>query len=127
MSSSASVSRLAQKIAKDHKPLDVLINDASIACGHGITTGAEHRGFELRIVVNNLSYFLLTFRLLPLLRKSAPARIINFSSVGQQAIGLEDIMMQHDYDSLRADRRSKLAQIMVILDLAKDLKVSDVT
>jgi NAD(P)-dependent dehydrogenase (short-subunit alcohol dehydrogenase family) len=42
--------------------------------------------FELRFAVNYLAGFLLTRLLLPRIRKSAPAGIVNVSSLGQQRI-----------------------------------------
>ena len=51
----------------------------------------------------------------------------NVSSRGQQPIDLDDVMMTHDYDDLRAYRQSKLVQIMFLFDLADQLKGSNVT
>ncbi len=128
LASLAAVNRLAREIARDHKRLDVLVNNAGVG-----PRSAEARrelsadGYELRFAVNYLSHFLLTRRLLPLITSSAPARIINVSSRGQQPIDFDDIMMTHDYDDLRAYRRSKLAQIMFTFDLAEQLRRGNVT
>jgi NAD(P)-dependent dehydrogenase (short-subunit alcohol dehydrogenase family) len=65
--------------------------------------------------------------LLPLIRKSAPARIINVSSVGQVPIDFDDLQMERHYDPFDAYRRSKLAQIMDTIDLAAELAGSGVT
>ena len=46
-------------------------------------------GHELRFAVNYLAPFLLTHRLLPLLRSSAPSRVVNVASAGQSPIDLE--------------------------------------
>src|SRR5205814_6929308 len=58
--------------------LHVLINNAGI--GSGMPDGRERResrdGHELRLAVNHLAGFLLTMRLLPLLRRSVPARVV---------------------------------------------------
>jgi NAD(P)-dependent dehydrogenase (short-subunit alcohol dehydrogenase family) len=66
-------------------------------------------------------------RLLPLLRASAPARIVNVASVGQQAIDFDDVMLERGYSGGRAYAQSKLAQIMFTFDLAERLKASGVT
>ena len=84
-------------------------------------------GYELRFAVNYLAGFLLTDLLLPLLKKSAPARIVNVSSLGQQAIDFADVMLTHGYSGSRAYCQSKLAQIMFTIDLAAELKGTDVT
>ena len=84
-------------------------------------------GHELRFAVNYLSGFLLTHLLLPTLRRSAPARIVNVSSAGQHPIDFEDVMLTRGYEGTRAYRQSKLAQVMFTIDLAEQLKDSGVT
>src|SRR5690606_26095952 len=84
-------------------------------------------GHELRFAVNYLAGFLLTHLLLPLLKKSAPARIVNVASAGQQPIDFADVMLERGYSGARAYCQSKLAQIMFTFDLAEDLRGSGVT
>jgi NAD(P)-dependent dehydrogenase (short-subunit alcohol dehydrogenase family) len=75
--------------------------------------------------VNYLAGFLLTDLLLPLL--SAPARIVNVSSFGQQALDFTDVMLTREYSGIRAYRQSKLAQILFTIDLAAELEGSGIT
>ena len=77
--------------------------------------------------MNYLAHFLLTYRLLPLLEASAPARIVNVSSMGQAPIDFADVMMERSYNPGDAYRRSKLAQIMFTIDLAAELDAANVT
>ncbi|RUW89154.1 SDR family NAD(P)-dependent oxidoreductase, partial [Mesorhizobium sp. M8A.F.Ca.ET.023.01.1.1] len=106
--------------------LDVLINNAGVGtAGDKRQTSAD--GHELRFAVNYLAGFLLTSELLPLLRASAPARIVNVASAGQQAIDFNDVMLTHGYSGVRAYCQSKLAQILFTMDLAEQLKGSGVT
>jgi NAD(P)-dependent dehydrogenase (short-subunit alcohol dehydrogenase family) len=65
--------------------------------------------------------------LLPLIKGSAPARIVNVSSVGQEAIDFDDVMLTRGYSGLRAYRQSKLAQILFTIDLARALADSGIT
>ena len=76
-------------------------------------------GFELRFAVNYLAGFVLTLRLLPLLRRSAPARIVNVASLGQAPLDFDDPMLERDYDGKRAYSQSKLAQIIFGSELAE--------
>jgi NAD(P)-dependent dehydrogenase (short-subunit alcohol dehydrogenase family) len=77
--------------------------------------------------VNYLAGFLLSYLLLPLVKQSAPARIVNVASAGQQAIDFADVMLTRGFSGLRAYRQSKLAQIMFTIDLAAELEGSGVT
>ncbi|RUX92537.1 SDR family NAD(P)-dependent oxidoreductase, partial [Mesorhizobium sp. M7D.F.Ca.US.004.01.2.1] len=81
----------------------------------------------LRFAVNYLAGFLLTSELLPLLKASAPARIVNVASAGQQAIDFSDVMLTRSYGGVRAYCQSKLAQILFTVDLAEQLKGTGVT
>jgi NAD(P)-dependent dehydrogenase (short-subunit alcohol dehydrogenase family) len=109
--------------------LDVLINNAGIGSGKpDLTTRQESRdGYELRFAVNYLAGFLLTQLLLALLRRSAPARIVNVASIGQAPIDFDDVMIEHDYSGARAYSQSKLAQIMYGFELAERLPADRLT
>jgi NAD(P)-dependent dehydrogenase (short-subunit alcohol dehydrogenase family) len=128
LGSLAEVRRLAAAVREATGRLDLLVNNAGI--GRGLEVAAREvgaDGYELRFTVNYLSGFLLTHLLLPLLEHSAPARVVNVSSLGQQAIDFGDPMLTRDYDGMRAYRQSKLAQIMFTFDLARELDGSGVT
>jgi NAD(P)-dependent dehydrogenase (short-subunit alcohol dehydrogenase family) len=128
LSSLAQVRELAAAVQRDHARLDVLVNNAGIGSRSG---GAQRRtsveGYELRFAVNYLAGVLLTRLLLPLLRASAPARIVNVASAGQSPIDFDDVMLARRYDGARAYTQSKLAQIMFTFDLAEELEASGVT
>ena len=123
------VARLADQVTEQHDRLDALVNNAGI--GSGLPDGRERQesadGYELRFAVNYLAGYALTERLLPLLRRSAPARIVNVASLGQQEIDFDDVMLTRGYDGWRAYRQSKLAQVMYTVDLAERLPAAEVT
>jgi NAD(P)-dependent dehydrogenase (short-subunit alcohol dehydrogenase family) len=127
LASLAEVRRLAGEVRKSTNRLDLLINNAGIGTvgnAPGRQTSAD--GHELRFAVNYLAGFLLTHLLLPLLKASTPARIVNVSSAGQQAIDFSDVMLTRHYSGSAAYCQSKLAQIMFTVDLADALKGSGV-
>jgi NAD(P)-dependent dehydrogenase (short-subunit alcohol dehydrogenase family) len=128
LSSLAGARQLAQAVLADHKRLDVFISNAGIGSR---TMGPERRtsadGHELRFAVNYLSGFLLAYLLLPLLKASAPSRIVNVASLGQHPVDFDDVMITRGYDGARAYSQSKLSQIMFTIDLANELKDAGVT
>jgi NAD(P)-dependent dehydrogenase (short-subunit alcohol dehydrogenase family) len=128
LSSLAETRQLAEKILADHKRLGLFISNAGIGSR---TLGAERRtsadGHELRFAVNYLSGFLLAHLLLPVIKASAPARIVNVASLGQHPIDFDDVMITKGYNGVRAYSQSKLSQIMFTIDLANELKGSGVT
>ncbi len=127
-SSLDAVRRLSEKIQADHERLDVLINNAGLGAGMRQSRREKSAdGHELRFAVNYLAPFLLTHRLLPLLRRSVPARIVTVASVGQQPIDFDNVMIDNGYDGLRAYRQSKLALVMFTFDLAEKLRESGIT
>lgn len=120
------VRRLADAVRATTDRLDILINNAGIG-STGATRQTSADGYELRFAVNYLAGFLLTYLLLPLIKQSAPARVVNVASAGQQAIDFSDVMLTRDYSGLRAYRQSKLAQILFTVDLARELEGTGVT
>jgi NAD(P)-dependent dehydrogenase (short-subunit alcohol dehydrogenase family) len=121
------VRALADAIHERHDRLDLLINNAGIW-----TDGSDERrtsadGYELVFAVNYLAGYVLTHRLLPLLERSAPARIVNVSSLAQQPIAFDDVMLEREFSASRAYAQSKLAQVLFTIDLAEQLEGTGVT
>jgi NAD(P)-dependent dehydrogenase (short-subunit alcohol dehydrogenase family) len=128
LSSLAEVRELADAVPANHGRLDVLVNNAGIgSASEGRQRRVSADGYELRFAVNYLAGFLLTRLLLPLIRSSTPARIVNVASLGQHPIDFDDVMLTQGYDGSRAYAQSKLAQIMFTFDLARELDGTGVT
>lgn len=110
-----------EAVLRDYDRLDVLVNNAGLGSSPRERVVTDD-GHELRFQVNYLSHFMLTHMWMPLLRASAPSRIVNVSSGAQQAIDFDDVMLERgQFDGGRAYAQSKLAQILFTFDLAEEL------
>jgi NAD(P)-dependent dehydrogenase (short-subunit alcohol dehydrogenase family) len=126
----AAVRALADSVRGAHDRLHLLINNAGIGTGDDgrpapRRTSAD--GYELRFAVNYLAGYLLTRLLLPTLVRGAPARIVHVASAGQYPLDFDNLMLTRAYSGMRACAQSKLAQVMLTLDLAAELRDNGVT
>ena len=110
-------------LTSEHR-IDVVVANAGIGGG---PRQESLDGHELHFAVNYLSQFLLITGLLDRLRASAPARVVLVSSLGQEPLDFDNVMLERRYDSMRAYRRSKLAQIAFGFCLAGKLDAAEVT
>jgi NAD(P)-dependent dehydrogenase (short-subunit alcohol dehydrogenase family) len=122
LASLAAVRGLAGELLAGEDRIDVLVNNAGIGTRTGRVEERElsEDGYELRFAVNHLAGFALTQRLLPIVTE----RIVNVSSLGQQAIDFDDVMLEHGYSGMRAYCQSKLAQILYTFELAPRVAVT---
>lgn len=111
-----SVALLADRVNEEYPDLQALINNAAVIRTERITT---IDGFEETFAVNYLSHFLLTYKLLDLLRKNAPGRIVNVSSMVHESgsIDFEDLQSQRSYNPSRAYAQSKVAMVLFTREL----------
>jgi NAD(P)-dependent dehydrogenase (short-subunit alcohol dehydrogenase family) len=116
------VRRLADVVLRDNQRLDILINNAGVGFVFDTTRKFSAEGHEMHFAVNYLAHYLLTKRLLPRIVASAPARIINVSSGSQTPIDFDDVMMTKGYTGGRGYAQSKLAQVMMTIDMAPALQ-----
>ncbi|XP_067091046.1 retinol dehydrogenase 11-like [Osmerus mordax] len=126
LASLQSVRQLAEDILASEERLDILINNAGVmSCPKWQTED----GFEMQFGVNHLGHFLMTNCLLDLLKKSAPSRIVNVSSLAHEKgeIHFDDINLDKDYSPWKSYRQSKLANVLFTRELAKRLKGTRVT
>ncbi|MFJ6405236.1 SDR family NAD(P)-dependent oxidoreductase [Streptomyces hydrogenans] len=122
------VGALARRIRDAEPRLDALVHNAVAGGGsRPLAREVSAQGHELRLAVNHLAPYALTRGLLPLLTASAPARVVNVASIGQEALDFDDPMFEKEYEGLRAYCRSKLALIMTTFALAEELDGTGVT
>lgn len=128
VSSIASVRAMAADVLQRTTRLDVLINNAGVMLGDRRVSAD---GYELTFATNHLGPFLLTQLLLDRLRESAPARIVNVSSMAHlrafSGMRFDDLQATSRYDTLETYGRSKLANILFTRELSKRLAGSGVT
>ena len=128
LASLSEVGEFAEAVLADQERIDVFISNAGIGSqNEGPARQTSKDGHELRFAVNYLAGFLLAHRLLPRLKASAPARIVNVASLGQHPIDFDDVMITRNYSGGRAYSQSKLSQIMFTIDLADELQGTGVT
>jgi NAD(P)-dependent dehydrogenase (short-subunit alcohol dehydrogenase family) len=123
------VRALAADVERSTEQLHVLINNAGVGTGRPDKTTRQESpdGYELRFAVNYLAGFLLTMQLLPLLRRSVPARIVLVASLGQAPLDFDDVMLEENYSGGRAYSQSKLAQITFGFELGERLLGEEIT
>ncbi len=126
LSSQAQVRRLAGEFRQRFGRLDVLINNAGAVYIRRVET---EDGLEMAWAVNYLQAFLLTHLLLDLLKASAPARIVNLSSVFHWAAppNLADLHERGLYIGWNVYARTRLASLLFTYELARRLAGSGVT
>ncbi len=93
LSAQAEVRRVASEFRQHYNRLDVLINNAGAVF---VKRELSRDGFEMTFALNHLAYFLMTHLLLDLLIASAPARIINVSSMAHTSarLNLDELQSQ---------------------------------
>ena len=123
-----SIRQCADKIKKDLKAIDLLINNAGVV---NTEYSETIDGIENTFAVNHLGYFLFTNLLLDLVKKESESRIINVSSAAHHFVkGMQwdDINYKDDFKmGLKAYGQSKLGNILFTKQLAKKLQKDGVT
>ncbi|MFK0573846.1 SDR family oxidoreductase [Endozoicomonas sp.] len=120
------VSDASQHYLNSGKPLHLLINNAGVI---NTTHETTEDGYEAMFAVNYLSVFLLTTKLLPLLKSTGnqqekKSRIVNVSSEGYRMarfIDFENINAEKGFKTFPAYGHSKLALMLFNLELAEQL------
>lgn len=126
LSSQASIRKLAADFTAKHDRLHVLVNNAgAIFMSRQVTVD----GIEATFATNHLAYFLLTNLLLETIVRSAPARIVNVSSIahGRATMRFDDLGFEKGYAAMKAYSQSKLANILFTFALARRLEGKGVT
>jgi len=113
----SSVETFADQLRAEGTPIDLLVNNAGVMAPPTRMTTAD--GFELQFGSNFLGPFALTMRLLPLVLAAPAPRVATMSS-GTAAYGrirFQDLQWEQSYSANRSYAQSKLADLMLTLEL----------
>lgn len=126
LASQASIRACAERVLAQESRLDVLVNSAGIVA---YTRRETEEGLEATFGVTYLGAYLLTRLLLPLVRQSAPARVVNVAGEFHRKARLdfEDLQLERGYDLIRAGAQAMLCKILFSFELARRLEESGVT
>ncbi len=120
LSSQRETRELAARISSRCDAVHVLVNNAGLFRSR---YQESVDGIEMQFAVNYLAAFLLTGKLLPLLRQAGEARVIGLSSGSHFAGALHwnDIGLRRRYFGLTAYDQSKLAVVVYCRELVRRL------
>ncbi|XP_025837100.1 retinol dehydrogenase 13 isoform X4 [Agrilus planipennis] len=130
LSSLKSIKTCAEKVKNNEDRINILVNNAGVMMCPLTRT---EDGFEMQFGTNHLGHFYLTLLLLPKIIKSAPARIVNVSSLAHNRgqMNFDDLNWEkRNYSAVGAYGQSKLANILFTKELARRLQeagIQDVT
>jgi NAD(P)-dependent dehydrogenase (short-subunit alcohol dehydrogenase family) len=125
LASRSSIDTCADRILQRYPALDVLINNAGTMLRK---PRLSESGFELTFATNHLGPFQLTNRLLPSLAAAQLGRVVTVASAAHMrgVMDFDHLRGLHNYSMMRAYSRSKLANVMFSMALARRLEASSV-
>lgn len=138
LSDQAAIRRMVDQFRERHGTIHVLVNNAG---AHFRERRVSVDGIELHLAINFLGPLLLIRLLEPLLKASAPSRVVNvvsnsmadtrmlklFGRPRPVALSLEDLQSERAFVPMAVYARSKLALLMCGYVLARRLSGSGVT
>ncbi len=121
LSSLNSVNEFTAKIIADEPRLDLLINNAGVMIP---PASKSMDGFEIQMGVNFVGHFALTGHLFGLLEATKGSRVVTLSSIAHRGatIDFDNFKLETAYDPWREYGQSKLADLILMLELHKRLK-----
>ncbi len=125
-SSLEEVKEMAEAVQREHKRLDVLVNNAG---GFFRERQINADGLEMTITVNHLAPVLLTMLLLDTIKAGAPSRIVTIASTAHRnihSVDFEDLHGEKTYSGFDAYALSKLGNVLFSNALARRLAGSGV-
>lgn len=118
LASLTSVRKFVEEFKTSEAKLDVLINNAGTS---GIGQDYTEDGIVRDMQINHFGPFLLTLLLVPMLKKSAPSRVVIVSSVLHRFGRIDDLNEMNRYSYVQAFCNSKLCNVLFTTELARRL------
>jgi NAD(P)-dependent dehydrogenase (short-subunit alcohol dehydrogenase family) len=119
------VRQLAKAFQQKYSHLHILVNNAG---GTYSSRNITSEGLEATLAFNYLAPFLLTELLLDTLKASAPARIVNVSSMAHsRTMAFDNLQGEKRYTAMGSYGQAKLALIIFTYELARRLEGTGVT
>jgi NAD(P)-dependent dehydrogenase (short-subunit alcohol dehydrogenase family) len=132
LASLASVREFAARQLDLGRPLDILVNNAGVMAPPKRLQTTD--GFELQFGTNVLGHFALTGLLLPLLRQAAEdsataPRIVTIASIAHKRgrLNFDDLQYKQNYAPMKTYQQSKLANLMLALEMERRLHAAGST
>ena len=127
LASLSSIREFAARELAKNRSLHVLINNAGVMAPPARKETAD--GFELQFGTNVLGHFALTSLLMPALDRAAAEsderpRIVTVASIAHKRgqLNFDDLQSARNYSPMKAYQQSKLANLMLALELDRRLR-----
>jgi retinol dehydrogenase 12 len=126
LGSGASIHAFVDAFEARFARLDVLVNNAALVPSSRTVTAD---GLETQFGVNHLGPFILTRLLVPILKRSAPSRIVVVSSSVHKGakIPFDDLQAEKGYSTMRIYGATKLMNLLFVQSLEQRLQGTGVT
>ncbi len=118
----ASIEHFSESVAARYSRVDILINNAGVMWPPFTKTSEQ---LELTFGVNYMGYYLLTNKMMPLLKDVRGSRVVNMSSIAHYKvnnINWDNINSQRYYNKYEAYDLSNLFRVMLALELEEKLR-----
>lgn len=125
LASLSSVRSFVEAYQQNNDRLSALINNAGVMIPPFTTT---QEGLESQFGINHLGHFALTGLLLPVLRATPGARVVNVSSVAHRdgKLDLDNLRGENGYKAFREYSQSKLANLLFTFELHRKLRAAGI-
>ncbi len=121
------VREFAARLRREVPALHLLVNNAGVAIGRSQPRRESADGYELQFAVNHLAGWILVHELRPALAAAAPSRVVNIASGSASPIDFADVMLRRPGAHGRGYGQSKLAQVMMTIELAPGFRADGIT